>query len=134
MRGRILAALVPALLLSACGGPEVPLEELRQQAENGACVLSVDADVEAGRDTWMGFYEAAQAGEDAEVTLVYWYHGDPHGHSRQDSCYTNRLSFEEGVYTRSQRGRRMRSFWSSTPACSALRRSRTRIPERHIRK
>ena len=30
---------------------------------------------------------------------MYWYHGDPHGHSRQDSCYTNRLSFEEGVYT-----------------------------------
>ena len=99
MRGRILAVLVPVLLLSACGGREVSLEELRQQAEDGACVLSVDADVEAGRDTWMGFYEAAQAGEDAEVTLVYWYHGDPHGHSRQDSCYTNRLSFEEGVYT-----------------------------------
>lgn len=99
MRGRILAVLVPVLLLSACGGREVSLEELRQQAADGAYVLSVDADVEAGRDTWMGFYEAAQAGEDAEVTLVYWYHGDPHGHSRQDSCYTNRLSFEEGVYT-----------------------------------
>ena len=47
----------------------------------------------------MDFYEAAQAGEAAEVTLVYWYHGDPGGHSHQDSCYTNRLSFEEGVYT-----------------------------------
>ena len=63
MRGRILAALVPALLLSACGGPEVPLEELRQQAENGACVLSVDADVEAGRDTWMGFMRRLRRGK-----------------------------------------------------------------------
>ena len=32
MRGRILAVLVPVLLLSACGGREVSLEELRQQA------------------------------------------------------------------------------------------------------
>ena len=95
----LLAALVLVMLLSACGGPEISLEELRQQAEEGACVLSVDADVDAGRDTWMDFYEAVQAGEAAEVTLVYWYHGDPGGHSRQDSCYTNRLSFEEGVYT-----------------------------------
>ena len=47
------AALALVLLLSACGEPEVSLEELRQQAEDGVCVLSVDADVEAGRDTWM---------------------------------------------------------------------------------
>ena len=58
MRGRILAVLVPVLLLSACGGREVSLEELRQQAADGVYVLSVDADVEAGRDTWMDFYEA----------------------------------------------------------------------------
>ena len=42
MRGRILAVLVPVLLLSACGGREISLEELRQQAADGAYVLSVD--------------------------------------------------------------------------------------------
>ena len=89
--------------------------------------------LDAGRDTWMDFYEAAQAGEEAEVTLVVLVPRDPGGHSHQDSCYTNRLSFEEGVYTLPQRGRRMRPFWSGTPACSALRRKRTRIPERRIR-
>lgn len=99
MRGRILAVLVPVLLLSACGGREISLEELRQQAEDGACVLSVDADVEAGRDTWMDFYEAAQAGEDTEVTLVSWYSGDPFDVSRQDRFYTYHLSFADGVYT-----------------------------------
>ena len=93
------AALALVLLLSACGEPEVSLEELRQQAEDGVCVLSVDADVEAGRDTWMRFYEATQAEEDAEVTLVSWYSGDPFGVSRQDRFYTYHLSFTDGVYT-----------------------------------
>ena len=98
------AALALVLLLSACGEPEVSLEELRQQAEDGACVLSVDADVEAGRDTWMRFYEATQAEEDAEVTLVSWYSGDPFGVSRQDRFYTYHLSFTDGVYTLTAEG------------------------------
>lgn len=80
------------------------MEELRQQAEDGVCVLSVDADVEAGRDTWMDFYEASQAGEDAGVTLVSWYSGDPFGVSRQDSLYTSHLSFADGVYTLTAEG------------------------------
>lgn len=128
------AALALVLLLSACGEPEISLEELRQQAEDGVCVLSVDADVEAGRDTWMRFYEATQAEEYAEVTLVSWYSGDPFGVSRQDRFYTYHLSFTDGVYTLTAEGRRARRCRSSMRTCSALKKNRMWIPGPGIRR
>src|SRR5699024_9842385 len=110
VKRRLLAALVLAMLLSACGGPEISLEELRQQAEEGACVLSVDADVDAGRDTWMDFYEAVQAGEEAEVPWCTGTTGIPAGTAARTAAIRTVCRLRRGSIPWPQRGRRMRPF------------------------
>lgn len=97
MRRMALLAVLLCLTLTACGGdPYAPLREQMETAKAEGCVVTENGDVTAGAEVWTAFYEAAQAGEAAEVRLADWYDT---ADSSPACLYFHTLAFDGETYT-----------------------------------
>ncbi len=81
--------LAGALLVSALAWPSAPLD--------AGTVVTEDLDVVSGRESWLRFYHATQAGRPASVHFTSWFLADEW--RPEDVVYEETLVFDGKVYT-----------------------------------
>ena len=87
----VFLLLAGAVLAGALAWPSVPLDV--------GIVVTEDLDVVSGREDWLRFYRAAQAGRPASVHFTRRYLADETLLRPENVTYEETLAFDGGTYT-----------------------------------